>query len=86
VGKKLSEMTTKRVIVLVLVMLFTIPNLQANAHYTEMPSSAQYGADDVMSALINWWESASNSNNSNTNTAAGRTKFYRDLYEKSLLS
>jgi len=52
VGRKLSEKTTQRVIVLVLVMLVIIPQLDPGAHIVMMPTSAQYGADVVYKA----WE------------------------------
>lgn len=52
VGRKLSEKTTQRVIVLVLVMLVMIPQLNPGSQYVMMPASAQYGADVVYKA----WE------------------------------
>lgn len=51
VGKKLSEMTTRRVIILVLTMLMVMPfmNVQEADNY---PPAASYAADEVFSA----WE------------------------------
>lgn len=42
VGKKLSEITTKRVIVLVLIMLFSQPIFSVSTYMTE-PNSYDYG-------------------------------------------
>jgi hypothetical protein len=51
VGKKLSEMTTRRVIVIVLVMLIVLPFLRA-ASEDQFPVSAYYGADEVYMAWL----------------------------------
>lgn len=50
VGKKLSELTTRRVIVLVLVMMFVIPWLRID-QAAQLPFSAYYGADLVHEAF-----------------------------------
>mmetsp|Transcript_26236 Transcript_26236/g.59346 ORF Transcript_26236/g.59346 Transcript_26236/m.59346 type:complete len:769 (+) Transcript_26236:763-3069(+) len=50
VGKKLSDMTTRRVIVLVLLLLFSIPNFQAENWYSKSVSSQEMGADAVVHA------------------------------------
>lgn len=42
VGKKLSDLTTRRVIVMVLVMLLCIPQLQSDQHVDTYPSGATY--------------------------------------------
>lgn len=46
VGKKLSDMTTRKVICLVLVMLFILPYLESSS-LSDMPLSGQYGVDMV---------------------------------------
>eukprot|EP00425_Heterocapsa_triquetra_P007640 CAMPEP_0195159732 /NCGR_PEP_ID=MMETSP0448-20130528/186312_1 /TAXON_ID=66468 /ORGANISM="Heterocapsa triquestra, Strain CCMP 448" /LENGTH=1075 /DNA_ID=CAMNT_0040198531 /DNA_START=57 /DNA_END=3281 /DNA_ORIENTATION=+ len=46
VGKKLSDLTIRRVIILVLSMLIILPLLSADEAY-KLPSSASYGADEV---------------------------------------
>jgi len=53
VGKKLSELTTRRVILLVLTMLLVVPVLEVDAN-GETPSSADYGASDVSELLMEW--------------------------------
>ena len=42
VGKKLSDMTTRRVVVLVLAMLFSVPGFTVSTYLTE-PNSFDYG-------------------------------------------
>lgn len=49
VGKKLSDLTTRRVIILVLTMLIVLPQLEVDA-IQKLPTSANYGADEVMRA------------------------------------
>lgn len=44
VGKKLSEITTRKVVILVLVMLFTSPVFTVTT-YLEEPDSYNYGLD-----------------------------------------
>jgi hypothetical protein len=46
VGKKLSEFTTRKVVILVLVMLFTSPIFSV-ATYLEEPNSYNYGLDMI---------------------------------------
>jgi len=51
VGRKLSERTTQRVIVIVLAMLFVVPQLNSGSdHKAMMSSSAQYGANLIFQA------------------------------------
>jgi len=50
VGKKLSNRTTQRTSVLVLIMLIVLPLLSADS-YMRTPASAEYGADDVLKAF-----------------------------------
>ena len=44
VGKKLSEFTTRKVVILVLVMLFTSP-VFTTSNYLEEPNTFNYGLD-----------------------------------------
>jgi hypothetical protein len=46
VGKKLSDLTTRRVIILVLAMIFSVP-LFSTSTYMEEPTSFQYGLNMV---------------------------------------
>jgi len=50
VGRKLSERTTQRVIILVLGMLVIVPQLTPGEPHTMVPDSAQYGADVILQA------------------------------------
>jgi class 3 adenylate cyclase len=50
VGRKLSELTTVRVIVLVLVMLVVVPQLQQSDFTVMMDPGAQYGANVLLEA------------------------------------
>eukprot|EP00913_Durusdinium_trenchii_P025340 g23790.t1 len=59
-GKKLSEMTTRRVIILILAMLLILPLLQVD-DFTQAPFSAEYGADQVMESFKDWDASGSSS-------------------------
>ena len=52
VGRKLSDMTTRRVIILVLIMLFMLPLFSPSWWYQEIQMSNQYGTDDVFRAWI----------------------------------
>lgn len=70
VGKKLSEMTTRRVIILVLTMLLVLPFLRTESA-DSYPASAYYGADEV---YISWREFAEGSGNDR-----------RERYERSML-
>mmetsp|Transcript_39516 Transcript_39516/g.113706 ORF Transcript_39516/g.113706 Transcript_39516/m.113706 type:complete len:980 (+) Transcript_39516:112-3051(+) len=47
VGQKLSQMTTQKVIVLILSMLIMLPIISVEAWFRETPTAAQYGADVV---------------------------------------
>lgn len=75
VGKKLTEMTTRRVIVLVLSMLFVLPQLQYDVA-AEMQGSPQFGADSLM---VNYLEMVKK------NAEGVTTKTFRHMYESSLL-
>mmetsp|Transcript_37630 Transcript_37630/g.66914 ORF Transcript_37630/g.66914 Transcript_37630/m.66914 type:complete len:1000 (+) Transcript_37630:70-3069(+) len=52
VGKRLSEMTTRRVIILVLSMLLVLPQLEAESS-EQLGTSAQYGVDNLWQHLSN---------------------------------
>lgn len=59
VGKKLSAITTRRVIILVLIMLLVIPILETEASEVEQsPVSAAYGANIVWEKFQKRWMSA----------------------------
>lgn len=75
VGKKLSEMTTRRVIILILTMLTFLPLMTADSTLV-MPTSAEYGANQVYQKF-----QAAESQNA-TSTAS----FARSAYEKALLN
>eukprot|EP00931_Biecheleriopsis_adriatica_P121079 TRINITY_DN9615_c0_g1_i1.p1 TRINITY_DN9615_c0_g1~~TRINITY_DN9615_c0_g1_i1.p1 ORF type:complete len:994 (-),score=224.48 TRINITY_DN9615_c0_g1_i1:118-3099(-) len=65
VGKKLSDMTTRRVIILVLVMLVSLPNFTPSSNVfisaDEYQDSAKYGADLVYSRWRSWCGSGNSS-------------------------
>jgi len=71
VGKKLSDLTTRRVICLVLVMMLVLPLLRMDASQ-QFPTSATYGADIIYEAF----QRLEDSNGSSR---------HRSGYEKSLL-
>lgn len=55
VGKKLSDMTTRRVIILVLVMLFIMPCfLTTTVGYDDLPTSGAIGAELIYDRLRSW--------------------------------
>merc|ERR1719160_1211021 len=54
VGKKLSDMTTRRVIVLVLAMLGAFQLIVTDNLAEELPTSVQYGAEVVHSSYLRW--------------------------------
>lgn len=54
VGKKLSERTMQRVIMLVLAMLMVVPQLNAGDSWTMVSTSAQYGADVILQAWLDF--------------------------------
>jgi len=97
VGKKLSDMTTRRVIILVLVMLFCMPWFAPAAHgIEEFRSSANMGAELSYERWRSWClQGASSSTlpwcllgldpNVDTTTLE-RRQFDRRWYEKALLS
>jgi len=54
VGRKLSERTTQRVILLVLAMLFVVPQIGAGEEHDRMSDSAQYGANVIYQAWMDY--------------------------------
>eukprot|EP00930_Biecheleria_cincta_P044930 TRINITY_DN30959_c0_g1_i1.p1 TRINITY_DN30959_c0_g1~~TRINITY_DN30959_c0_g1_i1.p1 ORF type:complete len:1024 (-),score=190.02 TRINITY_DN30959_c0_g1_i1:220-3291(-) len=70
VGKKLSDMTTRRVIILVLIMLFCLPQFNPESDGNLVTStvkfqeSASFGADMVYSRWRDWCGSDGNSSHS----------------------
>lgn len=51
VGMKLSEMTTQKVIMLILFMLMTLPYISVEEFFLDLPTSSQYGADVINRAF-----------------------------------
>jgi class 3 adenylate cyclase len=55
VGKKLGDMTTRRVITLVLVMLFGLPMFSPESYaYTDLKSSADFGVEGIYDKWRRW--------------------------------
>jgi class 3 adenylate cyclase len=79
VGRKLSDMTTRRVIILVLALLFVLPNLDAQG-LQEMPASSEYGVDRVHRSFVNYWELLQSADGAEDQT------FAQQLYEHHLLT
>ena len=52
VGKKLSDLTTRRVIILVLAMLFSVP-LFSTTTYMEAPKSYEFGMKMIKAFDVN---------------------------------
>ena len=75
-----SERTTIRVIILVLVMLFGVPQLQAGSNFEATPTSSQYGVDEIMTSFTRW--KAAKLENPNS----ALTKTNRDTFEQNLLA
>lgn len=88
VGKRLSELTTRRVIVLVLVMLFVVPQLTIPSF--EFPPSPQYGADVVFRNWKRWADFADKLGTTVKEKLLGEgdpnVLYSRQIYEKSLLT
>jgi len=70
VGKKLSELSIRRVILLVLAMLLILPFLQTDSS-SYPPVAAYYGADDALELFLDWNRT--------------RTEQSRQHYEKAML-
>mmetsp|Transcript_58280 Transcript_58280/g.138858 ORF Transcript_58280/g.138858 Transcript_58280/m.138858 type:complete len:870 (-) Transcript_58280:61-2670(-) len=47
VGTRLSQLTTQKVIILILCMLIILPNMKMDVWFSELPASSQYGADVI---------------------------------------
>jgi len=80
VGRKLSERTTQRVIILVLIMLFAVPQLKVEETHTMMQTSAQYGANVIFQA----WEDYERA--MGTNGTARTIRQRRQSWEDNLLT
>mmetsp|Transcript_49471 Transcript_49471/g.115712 ORF Transcript_49471/g.115712 Transcript_49471/m.115712 type:complete len:873 (+) Transcript_49471:116-2734(+) len=52
VGTRLSQLTTQKVIILILCMLIILPNIKLDVWFSELPASSQYGADVVNRAWM----------------------------------
>eukprot|EP00437_Effrenium_voratum_P020984 CAMPEP_0181453264 /NCGR_PEP_ID=MMETSP1110-20121109/29635_1 /TAXON_ID=174948 /ORGANISM="Symbiodinium sp., Strain CCMP421" /LENGTH=820 /DNA_ID=CAMNT_0023577577 /DNA_START=314 /DNA_END=2776 /DNA_ORIENTATION=- len=74
VGKKLSEMTTRRVICLILAMLLCLPLLSKETA-DQVPFSAEYGANSVWEAFV-----AKESNNTTVTAREYDTALLRYIY------
>lgn len=57
VGMKLSQMTTQKVIILILCMLIALPIITVEEFFRDVPTSSQYGADVIYRA---WWHCNNN--------------------------
>eukprot|EP00931_Biecheleriopsis_adriatica_P055292 TRINITY_DN32647_c0_g1_i2.p1 TRINITY_DN32647_c0_g1~~TRINITY_DN32647_c0_g1_i2.p1 ORF type:complete len:991 (-),score=185.92 TRINITY_DN32647_c0_g1_i2:95-2998(-) len=84
VSKKLSEMTTRRVITLVLVIMLSLPFFQASMYNERLPSSAQYGVNvlyrrwrDDMNRYTPW---TSQENRDAYLSSKGREVYVDDFY------
>eukprot|EP00397_Hematodinium_sp_SG-2012_P003144 GEMP01003152.1.p1 GENE.GEMP01003152.1~~GEMP01003152.1.p1 ORF type:complete len:945 (+),score=117.55 GEMP01003152.1:83-2917(+) len=77
VGKKLTDMTTRRVIILVLLMLFVVPNLQYDSwSVIKTHGTNQFGADSLMLDYLEMRK---------IQAAGVNTSAYRLAYELALL-
>jgi len=74
VGRKLSEMTTRRVVLLVLTMLLVLPFLQTDAS-NQPPGSPWFAADNVFDAYREW----------SANTSAPEAERAHLVYERAIL-
>eukprot|EP00439_Symbiodinium_sp_Y106_P036836 s4536_g4.t1 len=72
-GKKLSEMTTRRVIILILVMLILMPLLQKD-EIDQLPVSTAYGSNIVMNAFQDYFNS-----NVSTQNASSRAFYQQQM-------
>jgi len=77
VGKKLSDITTRRVIVLVLSMLIILPYFSADSSW-KLQTSAEYGADEVWLAFRRFRQLSQSG-------SAAQASMARDSYETTLL-
>lgn len=84
VSKKLSEMTTRRVIVLVLTMLFSLPWFRVTAYGDTLAKSAQYGADAVFAEFDHSFAKWSPRENE-TRKELYHASRERQLYEETLI-
>jgi len=85
VGKKLSDMTTRRVIILVLTMLLVFPLLKADA-VNQLTTSGWYGADNVLQNYEKFLKSPEALNNLTFSRADREATHSFQDYEHSLLN
>eukprot|EP00439_Symbiodinium_sp_Y106_P005596 s3618_g1.t1 len=83
VGKKLSELTTRRVILLVLVMMLVLPYLKVE-EAQQFPTSAGYGADIVNQAFDQYLASNSTADKEKYDMALLEYIYYHNWYTKQL--
>mmetsp|Transcript_49035 Transcript_49035/g.85352 ORF Transcript_49035/g.85352 Transcript_49035/m.85352 type:complete len:1029 (+) Transcript_49035:103-3189(+) len=78
VGKKLSEMTTRRVIILVLTMLLVLPFLQTDSS-SMPPLAAFYGADDVFEGWLEYNRTRQESGQTQSKVLAAQKRYNKAL-------
>eukprot|EP00440_Ansanella_granifera_P034699 gb/GFBE01037643.1/.p1 GENE.gb/GFBE01037643.1/~~gb/GFBE01037643.1/.p1 ORF type:complete len:958 (+),score=196.24 gb/GFBE01037643.1/:1-2874(+) len=78
-GKKLSEMTTRRVIILILAMLLTLP-LLATDEVTQVPFSAEYGANVVLDTFKDFEKTRGSEDQLMYQNAVLRYAFFHNWY------
>jgi class 3 adenylate cyclase len=82
VGKKLSEMTTRRVIILVLTMLLVMPFLKA---FDNTPVNAFYAADNVLELYMEFNRSRTNTTRLRYERAVLHMMYYNNWYSGNLV-
>lgn len=83
VGKKLSEKTTRRVILLVLVMMLVLPYLKVE-DAQQFPTSAGYGADIINEAFNQYLESNTTEDKTKYDKALLQYVYYHNWFTKQL--
>jgi len=83
VGKKLSEKTTRRVILLVLVMMLVLPYLKVE-DAQQFPTSAGYGADVINEAFNQYLESNTTEDKDKYDKAMLQYIYYHNWFTKQL--
>jgi len=81
VGKKLAELTIRRVVCLVLVMILVLPMLRIDA-VTQFPSSATFGADSVNSAFKLMQADFNNATKTSYHKAMLQYIYYHNWYSR----
>ncbi|CAJ1454397.1 unnamed protein product [Effrenium voratum] len=85
VGKKLSEKTTRRVILLVLVMMLVLPYLKVE-DAQQFPTSAGYGADVINEAFNQYLQSNTTEDKAKYDKAMLQYIYYHNWFTKQLAS